>query len=192
MSEAMMEKYQKHRQAGVRSADAWRWAKGTVEPIAWGVEFAHQGWDVTCRYEEDEGASGDCLGYFSDDETDGCLDLGPVGVREMGTYRYFHPEVSETEHYDALRALCKMGKTEARDKARGYVKLDYGMAKAYVAYVVIVDVRLKGVKLGSDSIGGCSIGDDDPSDSEYLMDMAWDIVAEAIGEAEEKLAELRK
>lgn len=143
------------------------------------------GFTVRVRVQPDEGMT------LDDDVGYGAF----VDTREPGAVRARHDWHNERDWYVPAQAIDesityerKAGASRAVARERAIARAEAEMLDAlYVSvYVVTATAYRAGVELGSASVGGVTILDDD----RYLDEVADDLIPEAIAEAQDALARL--
>lgn len=202
-------KYQQARQEhpSLSAKYAWRTAtqkRKSVPSFAW--QELHYGKGAPVKYAVLERDGFECVisvyydydhdwcsgrGQFTDTWEEGVI-LNPGFRGDYRTFRYFIPEVSIAEHRAELQ---KKGyaRAAAEEMARKYVYEDAKIAAdptqaGYGAYGVVVVAKFQDVELGTDSLWGIELDDEDS----YLDEVAQECLCETIAEAKKKLQELRE
>jgi hypothetical protein len=219
--EARAELYRRNRErhgyAGALAA--WRWAGDKLETITSGPDFTaddleevhtsrgtilrarftFQGFDVSVSIDLDdwfEDMSGEWTNAYSPgavEITEGLAEYHGINRRE--TYAYFIPQVTYSEHRDALRKLGH-SRHESDCLARSYVLRDfrYALRNDRCAYVLDVTASRNGVELGSSSCGGFDVNPDDSWSviRAYLVARIVEdgMITEAVSQARATLADL--
>jgi hypothetical protein len=207
--------YQRARASGMRAVDALRLARwiteDRIEVPGYGqpVTIERDGFTLTLSLDYDEGITLADLGYgtFDDGREDwrtgywhptvpGAIPNPNRDSRSPGNgARFYVPGDASSGWFDYCRSQG-MSKSVAWDAARQRerdeakeVTWDYGPS----VYVLTVKASRNGIELGRASLGGIEIAWSDitrTDGSEYLAEIADDLVPEAIADAREALAGL--
>lgn len=199
--------YRQNRSKGVPAKPALTWARSTVKrpALEWELgdghrtfktaRFQRDGFDVVAEartYPEDwQDAIG---GNFTDRATSTTV-RNPQAWDHDGNLRhrrdrfaYYEPACSYRDHYHALRR--SHSRAEADRLARSYVQAELQRAldcgQEWQPVTLFVRVYRAGVELGSANVGGFASDDDEVGWDDAVEDM----LAEAMHEAQEKLASL--
>lgn len=139
----------------------------------------------------------DDLGSYSENWAPGAIDRfkGKPGRHDRNRYRYFIPTYSYEERFENYHSMG-YSKFDADVMARKAIKADFKRAEQYnngelAEWDLYVKVFKKGVELGEAFLGLGGIDNIDET-KPTILDDYWDPVAEALGAAKKKLAELRE
>ena len=186
-----MKTYREYRAMGVAARVALQWAKQHTEPLDWQddrVQWEQDGFTIRVYIEEDHDPDFSILGKYTDKWSPDVINCRHYNTR--CDYAYFKPTISETAHYQALRAM-KYGKTQARQLARTYVRRDFDRIQGYnigewSMVGVVVSVFKNGVHLATDALWGI----ESDADHDYFTQVARECAADALREATTVLATL--
>lgn len=202
MNKAKFEEYKKHcsRDGAWLSPGAfamtWQNAKkSTPVPIDWdkdrrGTPEARMkldGFDVVVRLESDDIETSDYLGTFTDK-----WELGAIARKNPGRneYKYFVPGISHEDHRKSL-SMMGYSKGEANRLASKYVRESMARAERFASgdighWCLLVYVYKESIELASQSLGGI----EHDSDQEYIDYETWNLVQEALPEAQKTIEKL--
>ena len=206
----LLERYRAHRASGHTAKLALYYARQPEPvPLEWRNDLARweiDGFSIAAKIDLDDYADSSYLGAYSTNWQPGAvadgdtlkssgryfyLDGGKFGAESVKPSRWFVPAHSEESTYADLRAL-KYGRRLARDLARAYVHQDKRRIDRLASYDwyfigIVVTAYQYGVKLGQASLWGI----ESDSGQDYIDSTAYDLAAEALAEARDKLSEIR-
>lgn len=152
------------------------------------TDFIYSGWTVRIRSHAENDNDTSDLGEYQRNATDLTIlrpDWRPY-MNNRREYKWWLPGTSLADYRDMFRVTMKMGKHDAWVAARKAVYEDYSLATTSGhCFRAIVTVSLENVELGRDAMGG--IYADDESD---IIDVAIDMMHEAICDAQSNLVKL--
>jgi hypothetical protein len=190
-------RYAAARAEGSTAYNAWRMARAKAKPgLDWRDKYGKQTaevkrgkFTVILTLENEEGYDFSWLGKLTDKWQPEALPTG--GGRHE--YKYFVPEYSLARRYKDLRAGGEAKGPAARraaEQVRADMRFYLGCGVDWWPVYVRAKVQYKGVTLATSSMGSVEAGL--PHSDEYIADLAAEVMNEAVAEAREKLADLRK
>lgn len=146
------------------------------------------GFTLTLSVLPDEYPDISWLGYFTNDWEEGAIVSDRFDSRLC---KWFVPQVTVREHFEGLKRYYS--RSESWRLANEYARRDMETAREYYIYVIVIKAEREGIELGSSSIDGYDF--DDERSAHVQAEQAvedYGLVEEAISEAQETLAKLRK
>lgn len=187
----LLERYRKSRADGHPASRALYYARQLEPaPLEWRyggkrrAEWVEDGFHCCAMIVHDSDGSPDYLGKYSRNYAAGA-------ILNHKTRKWFIPANQEQAVYRDLRAM-KYGRRLARDLSKSYVyadkrRLDNFLSRKWEYIGIVVGVAKDGEALGSESLWGI----ESDSGQDYIDSTAYDLAAEALAEARNKLAEIR-
>jgi hypothetical protein len=213
MDAKIIREYQKHRKEGIDARNALRWAKSSAkyaEIRDRDYDFQYDRDRQVARFtrgifnvkveivDDDDGMDRSFVGEMTDQPPYGGYAEGVIDrYRRLyheraddirnNEYRYIVLETGYTEQVDSLRKM-KIGKAEADRLAREYVERDIDLLESeqYNSYGVVVTLSIGEIEVLHNSLWGIDT-DSDPSDEDYTIEVAEDLIADAIAESNERV-----
>lgn len=162
---------------------AWPWLTLTVDQPAIGTIDGLTIRVAAVPDDDSQLGEDDVTGWFTDRNDGTCL---RNTHRDWGTdYAWYHPSTYDLHYADGRDAPKGTAKQPAREWAAARIRQAMADDAARRNYGVTVTVSLDGYKLGSASLW--SIDTDDPR---YLINVAEDLIPQALAAAREEMATL--
>lgn len=156
------------------------------QPVRWEADSFHwRAWTEPDPLPE----LADTLGRFTDTWAPGAI-AHANGRRSTRSFRWFMPAITEVEHYAALRDDVKLGRTDARERARRYVHEAYQRAcrhgDDWSCLIVRVSASLEGLELDH----SCLCGIESDSDPAFFDEVIENLVPDVLSGARRRLERL--